>query len=161
MKGFLAFLNLKFLPASPDFGLLLLRVVLGSSMLILHGWKKLELYMGWGRWFGAGKESARRAAIAAFPDPLHISPQWSLLSGALVEVVCSALLIIGFCARFAAAGLVVMFSVAFFMVHNRALTGLGDDGERAMVYLAAFAALLFAGPGKLSFDGSSAGGGAH
>jgi putative oxidoreductase len=158
MKGFLSFINLKFLPASPDFGLLLLRVVLGGAMLLVHGWNKMEIYMGWGKWAGRDLEAVRRTRVTGFYDPLPLGFEWSFLATALVEVVCSSLLIIGFCSRFAAAGLVVAMSVAFFGKHSHQLTGLGDDGERAMVYLAGFAALLISGPGKLSFDGSSEGG---
>lgn len=154
MKGFLSLLNLKFLPQSADFGLLLLRIGLGGSMLLLHGWKKATLILGTGGW--AGKEAARKAAIAKFSDPLRISPEWSLYTSGFVEVVCSVLLIVGFCARFAAAAQVVVMSVAFFLVHQRALSGEGS-GEMALVYLIGFAALLFAGPGKLSFDGSGGG----
>jgi len=161
MKGFLNFLNLKFLPLSPDFGLLLLRVGIGGCMLFLHGWKKLELEFGLGGW--AGKEAARKARIADFPDPIHLGPfhinsAWSHHCATFVEVVCSALLIIGFCSRFAAAGLVFVMSIAFFMAHKGALSG-DRSGEMAAVYLIGFATILFAGPGKLSFDGNGGGGG--
>ena len=158
MKGLLSFLNLNFLPKSPDFALLALRIVLGGSMLVLHGWKKAELYMGWGSW--SGKEIARKARIAEFPDPLHLSSQWSLLSAGLVEVVCSVLLIVGFCSRFAALGLAFTMGVAFFMAHQRILSG-EKSGELAMIYLAGFIVLLFSGPGRFSFDGNGGGSAGH
>lgn len=161
MKGFLAVLNLKFLPLSVDFGLLVLRVGLGSCMLFLHGWKKVELLFGMGGW--AGNEAARKAQIAKFPDPirlgpLHINEEWSFRCACFVEVVCSALLIVGFCSRFAAASLVFVMSIAFFMVHQHLLKG-ESSGEMALIYLIGFTTLLFSGPGKLSFDGNGAGGG--
>ena len=160
MKGFLNILNLNFLPLSSDFGLLLLRAGMGGCMLFLHGWKKLELEFGFGAW--AGKEAARKARLAEFPDPVHLGPlhinsAWSHHCATFVEVVCSALLIIGFCTRFAAAGLIIVMAVAFFAVHQRSFTA----GEMALVYLAGFTSLLFSGPGKFSFDGGGGGAGGH
>jgi len=155
MKGFLNFLNLKFLPLSPDFGLLLLRAGLGACMLWLHGWRKVEVTLAWGRY--ARDEAARKAEIAKFPDPLHIGRDWSIGVTGAVEVICSALLIIGFCSRFAAAGLVFVLSVAFFIAHQH----LVSVGEMALVYLLGFTALLFAGPGRFAFDGGGGGGDKH
>src|SRR5687768_16117236 len=101
MKDFLSFLNLNFNPKNPDFGPLVLRVGLGLGILLLHGWKKAQLLMGWGGWTAAN-EKARLAGLAKFPDPLHIGSQLSLGLAVFAEVVCAALLIIGLCTRFAA-----------------------------------------------------------
>jgi putative oxidoreductase len=67
------------------------------------------------------------------------------------EVVCAALLVLGLFTRFAALVLIILMSVAFFMVHQRVLSGPGS-GELAFIYLAGFVALLFGGGGLFSLD---------
>ena len=143
MKGVLSFLNLNFLPKSPDFGLLLLRAALGLGML-RHGWEK------WEKW---------DQYKTTFFDPLHIGHKWSLILALFAEVICSGLLVIGFCSRFAALLLTVMMSVTFFIAQKGDLKA----GELTAVYLAGYVAILMAGPGKFSFDGNGGGGdgGAH
>jgi uncharacterized membrane protein YphA (DoxX/SURF4 family) len=46
--------------------------------------------------------------------------------------------------------------VAFFVQHHHSLA----VGEMAALYLLGFLVILFAGPGKFSFDGSASGAGA-
>lgn len=156
MKAFLNVLNLKFLPFSPDFGLLILRAGIGGCMLFGHGWKKVEMMFGLGAW--AKDEAARKKAVETFHDPhlgqFSLGPEWSLRCATFAEVVCSALLIIGFCTRFAAAGLIIVMAMAFFVIHQ----GVFKAGEMSLVYLAGFTALLVSGPGKYSFDGNGGGG---
>ena len=122
------------LPAS--FGLLLLRVWLGLTLLLVHGLDKLTHF----------SETAK-----AFGDPIHIGATPSLALVVFAEVGCSALLVLGLVTRFAATVLVINFSVAFFLAHHMALTG-EHNGELAFVYLAGYVALLFAGPGRYSAD---------
>lgn len=117
-------------------GLLVLRVCLGLSMLLLHGWGKLAGY-------------AEKAA--AFPDPLGIGSALSLNLAIFAEVFCSILLVAGLAARFALVPLIVTMAVAFFVVHGGVLVGEGN-GELAFLYLAGFVALIVAGPGKYSLD---------
>jgi putative oxidoreductase len=119
-----------------DLGLLVLRVWLGLSMLLLHGWPKVEKYAG---------------LSEGFPDPLGVGPAMSLNLAIFAEVFCALLLVVGLAARLAALPLVVTMAVAFFVVHGGVLTGEGN-GEMAFVYLAGFVALFIAGPGRHSFD---------
>jgi len=119
-----------------DLGLLVLRVWLGLSMLLLHGWPKFE---------------GMSAKSASFPDPLGVGPAMSLGLVVFAEVLCALLLVVGLAARVALIPLVVTMAVAFFIIHGGALTGEGN-GEMAFVYLAGFVALLIAGPGRYSFD---------
>ena len=119
-----------------NLGLLVLRVWLGLSMLLLHGWSKVEKYEGMSQ---------------GFPDPLGVGPAMSLNLVIFAEVLCAFLLVVGLAARLAAVPLVITMAVAFFAVHGGALVGEGN-GEMAFVYLAGFVALLIAGPGKFSFD---------
>lgn len=129
-------LRLEFLPVGVDFGLLLLRAWLGLTMLCNHGLDKFLTY----------SEKAD-----AFPDPLGVGSQVSLALAIIGEVVCAALLTVGFFGRLAALGLAITMAIAFFMVHQGALTGEGS-GELAFVYLAGFVALLISGPGAFSLD---------
>ncbi|HWB02733.1 MAG TPA: DoxX family protein [Verrucomicrobiales bacterium] len=155
MKGFFSFLNLNFLPASQDFGLLLLRAASGLGMLFVHGWGKAEMFFGFGAWT-AVKNADRLKTIAAFSDPLHIGGRLTLGLLVFAEVICAAMLVIGFCTRFAALALSVAMGVAFFVQKKMILFG-KDSGEMAALYFAAFLVILFSGPGKFSFDGSSGG----
>ena len=130
------FLRLSFIPQSTDFALLLLRLSLGLGMLVLHGWSKLTGF-------------AKMAA--SFNDPLGVGSQVSLGLTVFAEVVCSALLIVGFLTRFAALTLAICMAVALFLVHGGVLTG-ENGGEKAFLYLAGYLTILFAGSGKFAFE---------
>lgn len=119
-----------------DVGLLVLRVWLGLSMLLLHGWGKFAGY-------------ADKAG--GFPDPIGVGNAMSLSLVIFSEFFCAALLVAGLAARFALVPLIVTMAVAFFLIHGGRLVGDGS-GEMAFLYLAGFVALLIAGPGRYSFD---------
>lgn len=132
-------LNLDFIPQSPAFGLFLLRVALGGSMLWLHGRDKL---MGFSK------------LASGFPDPLHLGSKASAGLIVFAEVACAALLVLGLFTRFAAAALTIAMGVAFFLVHK----GRFSEGELAFVYFAGFLTLMFAGPGKFALSSKGGGG---
>jgi putative oxidoreductase len=136
MKSIIRFFQLNFLPRSTDFALLALRIWLGLTMIINHGRGKL---MGFSQMSGT------------FSDPLGVGATTSLSLTIFAEVVCGALLAMGFLTRFSALVLVILMGVAFFMVHGRALSG-DNSGELAFVYLAGFVAIFLAGPGRFSID---------
>lgn len=121
-----------------DAGLLVLRVWLGLSMLLLHGWPKVQ---------------GMAAMSSSFPDPLGVGSALSLNLAIFSEVLCALLLVAGLAARLALVPLVVTMAVAFLAVHGGALTGEGS-GEMAFLYLGGFVALLVAGPGRYSLDHS-------
>jgi putative oxidoreductase len=129
-------LKLEFLPRNVDLGLLVLRLGLGVPMLTLHGW---------------GKLSSLLAGEARIPDVLGIGSMATLILAVLAEFVGSALVILGLWTRLAAAFLIATMGCAFVLVHKLALTG-GNSGEKALVYLAGFLVIFFAGAGKYSFD---------
>jgi putative oxidoreductase len=129
------FLQLGLLPASSSLALCVLRVWLGLSILLLHGWDKLAHFS---------------SAAAQFPDPLGVGSQVSLALTVLAEVLCAALLVLGLCTRLAALVLAFEMAVAFALIHGHAL---GDaSGERAFVYLAGFVVLFLSGAGCCSLD---------
>lgn len=131
------FLQLKFIPQSTDFALLLLRLVSGLTILIFHGWGKLASF---------GDLSTK------FPDVIGIGSAPTLVLAILAEVVAAALLTVGYLTRFAALLLSITMGVAFFVAHGAKLSGPGN-GELAFVYLAAFLTILFAGAGRFALDG--------
>jgi len=133
---FIRLAQLDFLPRSADCGLFVLRVWLGLSILILHGWGKLVSFS---------------EKSGGFPDPLGVGPKASLAMLLFGEVVCAALLAVGFLTRFSAAVLAFAMGVAFFMQHKGVLSGPGN-GELAFIYLAGFVALFVAGGGRFSVD---------
>jgi putative oxidoreductase len=137
MKKLGSILRLDFVPSSPDVGLLVLRLWLGLSLLLLHGWTKLSTFHQM-----AGK----------FQDPLRIGHQNSLILAIIGEVVCPILMVLGLFTRFGALGSAINMSVAFFLVHKGVLKQGPGSGELAYVYLCGFVVLLLSGGGKFSLD---------
>ena len=117
-----------------DTGLLLLRVGVAGSLIFAHGWGKLLHYS---------------QAAEDFPDPLGIGPGLTMLLAIFAEVFCAAAVAVGLATRAAVLPLIATFVVAFFLVHG------GDpfaEKELAFLYLIAFGAILFTGPGRYSLD---------
>jgi putative oxidoreductase len=123
-------------PFSPDAGLLLLRLWFGGLMLVLHGSSKLLHFADY---------------KGEFIDFLGLGPTASLALAVFGEVVLAGLLVAGLLTRFAALGLVITMSVAFFIGHGGALRG-DNSGELAFLYLGAYVVLLIAGAGRFSVD---------
>jgi len=137
MKKLASILRLDFVPSNTDAALLVLRLWLGLSLLLLHGWGKLSSFQQM-----AGK----------FPDPLGIGHRNSLTLAIVGEVVCPILLVLGLFTRFAALGCALNMSVAFFIVHKAVLKAGPGSGELAYVYLCGFVVLFVAGAGKFALD---------
>lgn len=137
MKSKLWAVNLGFVPHSINLALLFLRVALGASMLVLHGWDKMTGY---------------RSVVVDFLD-IGVGRHLSLILALFAEVVCSALLIAGALTRFAAAVLTINMSVALFVVHHGDMTQAGG-GEMAGLYLFGYITILLAGGGRFSADGA-------
>ena len=116
--------------------LLVARLWFGLAMLFNHGLDKFAHF---------------KDIVGAFPDPLGIGPEASLVLVILAEVLGSILLAVGLFTRVAAAVLVVDMFVAFLMVHKTALTG-PQSGELAFLYLAGYVILCIAGGGLFSLD---------
>lgn len=121
------------LSSGADLGILLIRIVSGGMLIANHGWKKLlKLNMD-----------------TNFSDPLGIGHFPSHLGAVFTEVVCAALIIVGYRTRLASIPLIFTFAVIIFMVHG------GDPvlkNELALFYLTTFTALLFSGSGKYALD---------
>lgn len=143
MTSLIRFFQFSLIPTSADIGLLLLRFWIGGSMLVLHGWQKLTHFS---------------ELTATFPDPLGVGSMWSLILALCGEVLCQILIMLGFVTRLAALGAATTMGVAWYAVHKMALTG-GQSGELAFIYLAGYVALVFAGAGRYSLDGTGGAGG--
>lgn len=125
-------LRLEFLPLNPNLALLVLRLWLGLSMLLLHGWPKLQKLV---------------KGDFAFADPIGIGAAPSLVLAVTAEAVASVLLMLGILGRLSALFLAVTMVVAFAVSHSMKLSGPGN-GELAFIYLAGYVTLLIAGTGK-------------
>lgn len=116
-------------------GLLFIRIAFAGSMALMHGLPKLLDFSN---------------KMHNFPDPIGLGSVASLSLAVTAEFLCAILVLIGIFTRFSVAPLVICMAVAFFVVH-------GADPfakkELAFLYLAAFSAVLAAGPGKFSADG--------
>jgi putative oxidoreductase len=132
------FLRMRFLPESTDFGLLVLRLIAGLSLFLKHGTEKL---------FGFS------AMNAHFPGAVILGVSPLLLLATLSDGICSLLIIMGLATRWAALVTLLNIFGAWAVIHHFAFFSRGaDHGELIVLYLAAFAALLLAGPGRFSLD---------
>ncbi len=127
-----------FVPHSADLGLLALRIWVGASLFLKHGFEKPTNFS---------------QMAAHFPDPLHIGPVPSLIFALCSDAVCSILVMLGLATRWAAALIFVNIFVAWSLVHHFQFFGHGaDHGEVVVLYLGAYLALAIAGPGRYSVD---------
>ena len=124
-------------------GLTVLRVVIGLTFMA-HGAQKLF------GWFGGGG----LAGVGQWMESIGLAPGYlmALLAGS-GEFFGGLALVIGLLVRPAAAVLVVVALVAIFSVHWVNGFFMSNNGyEYALALLAACAALLLEGAGKLSLD---------
>jgi putative oxidoreductase len=134
MKMLTRLITLSFIPPLHALGLFVLRLWLGLSILLLHGWDKVMN-------FGATAGKFTEMGI----------PYIFAVGAILAESVGAVLLILGLAGRWAAAVLAVTMGVAFVHAHQMALKG-PMSGELAFIYCAGFVALFLTGPGRFSAD---------
>lgn len=124
-------------------GILVVRIGIGLSMLIFHGWDKLT----------GGPETWRRLGGAMANLGLDFAPvMWGFLA-ATAESIGSALLVLGLLFRPAAA----MLAFTMFVAAIRHLSipagepGAGFSGaSHALELLSVYVALLLTGPGRFT-----------
>ncbi len=117
-------------------GLLILRVCAGLSLFLKHGWEKLTGYS---------------VMVQHFPNPIHIGAHASLAFALLSDGICSLLVVLGLATRPAAAVILINLLTVFFLVQHAAFFT-NAHVELVWLYLAAFATIFFAGPGRFSID---------
>ncbi len=115
-----------------SFVALFFRLFIGMMMLT-HGMAKLSN-------FGV--------MSAAFPDPLGVGPAASLTLSILAEVGCSLLIIVGLFTRLAALPLIFNMIIAVTVHAGDPLSA----KEPALLYLAFYMVIFFAGSGRYSVD---------
>lgn len=128
------FLSTKYSNAGFNFGMLVLRVVLGI-LLASHGYSKLISF------------STLRYKFMNF---LHMGPTVSLSLVIFAELFCSVFLVLGLFTRFAVIPIIIAMGVVVFVATHGEILGRGETGA---IYLAASVTILFCGPGKISVDG--------
>jgi putative oxidoreductase len=137
--------NPKFLATSSvDAQLLVLRVGIGLTLFLKHGWEKVSMLS---------------FVNPNFADPLHIGTTPSWIFATFADGICSLLIVLGFGTRWLSAVCLFNIFVAWALVHHFAYFGKtpgAAHGELMFEYLVAFAALLFGGPGRYSVDGTLA-----
>ncbi|OLY92345.1 putative oxidoreductase [Cnuella takakiae] len=117
-----------------SFAMLVLRLGVGFLMLVNHGLDKLMHF---------AEKSGR------FADPFGVGSTTSLSMVVFAEFFCSVFIILGLFTRLAVLPLIIAMGIALFYAHKGQLFG---EGEMAALYLSAYIAILFAGPGSASLD---------
>ena len=141
MQRFTEFLLMRFIPARADLGLLLLRVSIGITLFLRHGWEKRP-----GQW---------QHFVTNFPDPVGIGPYASFVIAFAGDFVCALLLIVGFGTRWVALFCLANIFVAWAFVHQFKFLGKdpgSDHGELIVLYLSALLTIVIVDGGKASFD---------
>ncbi len=128
------FFSTKYSTGAFNFGMFILRVVLGL-LVASHGYAKFIK-------FGTLKYK--------FMNFMHLGSTTSLTLIIFAELVCGILLILGLFTRLASIPIIIGMSVVVFVAANADIFG---QGERGMMYLAAAVTVLFCGPGRISIDG--------
>lgn len=118
-----------------DYGLLILRLVMGLSMFYGHGLGK------WERLFGAEE--------IKFADPFGLGPVISLALVVFAEVICALLVSLGLFTRLSTIPLIITMATAFFVAH---LDDPFGRQEKVILFGFAFLAIFLMGPGKYSLD---------
>lgn len=130
-------IQLSFIPRSADFGLLVLRLWLGLTLLLNHGWDKAMNFSHWVDIFAQG-------GLA----PKFMSAGLAVVLVVFAEVIAAAAVAVGVATRFAALVIAIEMAVAFFGTHHHSLAMGPHSGELAFMYLGGALAVLFAGGGR-------------
>lgn len=135
-------LLLESIPANADAGLLALRLIAVTSLLIKHGLEKT-----------IGFHHMLTMANSFHMDPIGIGVLPTVLYAAFADGICTVLMVLGVATRWAALFNFINIFVAWAFVHHFAFTGpQGDHGELIVLYLAVMVTLFLAGAGKYSID---------
>lgn len=117
-----------------DLALLLARIAIAVLMLA-HGLPKMQILFS--------------GDPIQFPPVFGMSAGLSLALAVFAEVFCSILILVGFATRLATVPLIITMLVAVFSI---LATDVFAKKELAVLYLAGYVVLFFAGSGKYSVD---------
>ncbi len=130
-------LRLDALPTNIDLALLALRIWVGTLLMTLHGFGKLERLL---------------SDNPTFRSVFGLDPTASLALAVLGEVIAPIFLIVGLCTRWAALLIAITMSTAFIVAHGWALSG-ERSGELPFLFLGCAVVIFIAGAGRFSVDG--------
>jgi putative oxidoreductase len=128
-------LSVKYNATSFNISFLLLRLLMGVTLAVNHGYPKLIHY--------AEKKDS-------FVNLWGLGSNTTLALVVFAEFFCSVFIVLGLFTRFTVLPLILTMGYAFIVSHNGMLF---DDGEHAALYLSGFTAILLCGPGRVSVDG--------
>jgi putative oxidoreductase len=117
-----------------DVALLIGRIAI-SFLMLFHGIPKMQMLFS--------------GEAIQFPSVFGMSAGLSLALTVFAEVFCSILILVGFATRLATVPLIVTMLVAVFSILAAEVFA---KKELAVLYLAAYVVLFFAGSGKYSID---------
>jgi putative oxidoreductase len=117
-----------------DAGLLWLRLTSSVLLFLTNGWPKIAHYSD---------------ELAHIDDPLNIGRGLTLWMALGAEVLCPAMVAVGWFTRSACLPILVLLLVALLLVHPDWSLGQGQFG---WLYVIVYASLGLAGPGRWSAD---------
>ncbi|MBD0257321.1 MAG: DoxX family protein [Cytophagales bacterium] len=120
-------------PLNPDFSILLLRVVHGG-LFVYHGLSKALSFGEYQNYF---------------PDILGIGTQQSLMLVIFAELVCGAMVVLGFLTRLSVIPIFITMSIAFFVAHA---SDPFATKELSFLFLLLSIVVFASGSGRLSLD---------
>lgn len=127
-----------------DFGLLLIRVIIGLLMAF-YGYEKLIHFQEMAASDFWAKNVSFLGMTGSFPLALTI----------FAEFVCSLLLVLGLFTRLSLIPLMFCMAYIFLVIFPFSILGKGDNGyefNTSFVYFVVYLGLFFTGPGKYSLD---------
>jgi putative oxidoreductase len=133
------------LPISIDAGLLVLRLGVGLSTLIFHGWGKLN----------GGRETWAKVGGSMSNLGIDFAPEFWGLMAALAETLFAALLVVGFLTRPAALllGFTMLVAALNHLAREPGTQGAGWSGaSHALEILAVCICLFLTGPGRYALS---------
>ncbi|MCI4668923.1 MAG: DoxX family protein [Bacteroidia bacterium] len=125
-------------PFNINLASLILRVGFGLYMMLGHGWPKLMKFIEGGE--------IKFSTLFGLPAKLNLG------IAVFVEVICAAMIAIGFRTRLFVVPMILFFLIVVFIVKSGTPWVGGNGRELAMMYLMPFLTIFVLGSGKFSVD---------